>query len=272
MRLRGQGRKCALATIVDAHGSVPGYAAAKLLVSDDGSIAGTVGGGSVEAAVCAAAVDVMRTERPQRIPFDLGQDVAFETGLICGGRLEVFIEPILPAPRACIFGAGHISRSLSKLLALAGFMSVIVDNREEMATVERFPDAARVLVSEYEAIFPDLSITEETYLVIVTNSHRDDMRVLRMAMGSPARYVAMVGSKRKVVALTRELEGEGVSPSAFDRLYAPMGLNLGAQTPEEIAIAVAAEMIAVRRGAPSNWRSISLSIFAGASARAAEAR
>src|ERR1035441_4181776 len=114
VRLRRQGRKCALATIVDVRGSIPSYATAKLLVRDDGSMAGTIGGGCVEADVWSAAREVMETEKPKRLTFNLGQDAAYDNGLICGGQLDVFIEPVLPVPRAYIFGAGHISKSLSR--------------------------------------------------------------------------------------------------------------------------------------------------------------
>ncbi len=269
VRLRREGKRCALATIVDAHGSVPGFTAAKLLIREDGSIAGTIGGGSVEGAVRDAGVEALRTEQPRRMSFDLGSDIAVENGLICGGRLEVFIEPLLPVPRACIFGAGHISLELCKVLAIAGFSPLIVDHRPELVTLDRFPDAAGVRAGEYEEIFPDLRINSEDFLVIVTAGHREDMRVLRMALRSPARYVAMIGSRRKVAALTRELANEGVVAQSPDRVFAPMGLDIGAVSPGEIAVSVAAEMIALRRAASSNWREIALSRFADASAKAA---
>ncbi|MGE5647017.1 MAG: XdhC family protein [Acidobacteriota bacterium] len=262
VRLRRMGRKCALATIVEVRGSIPSYKAAKLLVRDDGSILGTVGGGCVEADVWNAAREAMESGQPKRLTFELGQDAAYDNGLICGGQLDVFVEPVLPQPRAIVFGAGHISKSLSKVLSLAGFFVAVVDDREAFANRERFPEAVEVLAGEYEEIFPRLDVNESCYLVIVTRGHRDDMRVLRWAVGTPARYVAMIGSKRKVIAVVKELEKEGVPREAFERINAPMGLEIGAVTPEEIAVSVAAEMIAVRRGAESNWREMSKSIFA----------
>jgi xanthine dehydrogenase accessory factor len=263
VRLRREGRKCALATIVDVRGSIPSYATAKLLVRDDGSMAGTIGGGCVEADVWSAAREVMDTEKPKKLSFNLGQDAAYDNGLICGGQLEVFIEPVLPVPRAFIFGGGHISKSLSKVAALAGFATVIVDDREAFANRERFPEAGEVHAAEYEEIFPKLGVNENSYLIVVTRGHRDDMRVLKLAVATPARYIAMIGSKRKVIGVIRELEKEGVPREAFERLHAPMGLDIGAVSPEEIAISVAAEMIAVRRNADSNWRALSMSIGAG---------
>jgi xanthine dehydrogenase accessory factor len=246
VRLRNLGQKCALATIVEVRGSIPSYETAKLLVRQDGSMIGTIGGGCVEAEVWNAAREVIQTEKPKHLTFNLGQDAAYDNGLICGGQLDVFVEPVLPIPRAFIFGAGHISKSLSKV--------------------------AEVHAAEYEEVFPNLQINETSYVIIVTRGHRDDMRVLKLAIATPARYIAMIGSKRKVLNVIRELEKEGIPRAAFERIHAPMGLNIGAVSPEEIAISVAAEMIAVRRGAVSNWRSLSMSVFADESLRAVLAK
>jgi xanthine dehydrogenase accessory factor len=262
VRLRRAGRKCALATIVEVRGSIPSHEAAKLLVRDDGSMVGTVGGGCVEAEVWNAAREVMNTGRSRRLSFDLSQPAAADNGLICGGQLDIFIEPVFPQPAAFIFGAGHISKSLAAIAGLAGFSATVIDDRESFANRERFPGVDEVLAGEYEELFPKLAINEASYIVIVTRGHRDDLRVLRWAAVTPARYVAMVGSKRKVLELVKALEGEGLPREALERIHAPMGLDIGAVTPEEIAVSVVAEMIAVRRDADSGWRAISKSIFA----------
>ncbi len=262
VRLRNLGQRCALATIVEVRGSIPSYESAKMLVREDGSIVGTIGGGCVEAEVWNAAREVIQNEQPRRLTFNLGQDAAYDNGLICGGQLDIFVEPVMPVPHAFIFGAGHISKSLSKVATLAGFATVVVDNRESFANTERFPEAAAVHAGEYEEVFPQLAINDTSYVIIVTRGHRDDMRVLKLALSTPARYLAMIGSKRKVLNVIRELEKEGVDRAAFEKIHAPMGLDIGAISPEEIAISVAAEMIAVRRGATSNWRALSMSVFA----------
>jgi xanthine dehydrogenase accessory factor len=194
--------------------------------------------------------------------FSLGQDAAYDNGLICGGQLDVFVECITPQPAAVVFGGGHISKSLAKVLDLAGFRVSVVDNREAFANRDRFPEAAEVHAEEYEEVYPKLAITESTFIVIVTRGHRDDMRVLRWAVTTPARYISMIGSKRKVIAVVKELEKEGLSSDSFDRIYAPMGFEIGAVSPEEIAISVAAEMIAMRRDPDGDWRKLSKSIFA----------
>ena len=177
VRLRRIGQKAAIATIVEVQGSIPSAQSAKLLVREDGSMVGTIGGGCTEAEVWNAARDVIRTEQPQRLRFDLGQDASYDQGLICGGQLEIFIEPILPIPSAFIFGGGHISKSLSKVATLAGFRTTIIDNREAYANQERFPEAVDIHVGEYEDIFPNLEINESCYLIIVTRGHKDDMRM-----------------------------------------------------------------------------------------------
>jgi xanthine dehydrogenase accessory factor len=262
VRLRRAGQKCALATIVEVRGSIPSYETAKLLVREDGSMVGTVGGGCVEAEVWTAAREAIATGEPKRLTFSLGQDAAYDSGLICGGQLEVFVEPVVPQPRVFLFGAGHISRSLSKIASLAGFGVTVIDDREAFANRERFPEADEALAGEYEELFPSLEVGANSYLVIVTRGHRDDMRVLRWAVGTEARYVAMIGSKRKVISVVKELEKEGLPYERFERIHAPMGLEIGAVTPEEIAVSVVAEMIAVRRDAGSNWRELSKSLFA----------
>lgn len=259
-RLRRVGEKCALATIVQVRGSIPSYETAKLLVRADGSFVGTVGGGCVEADVWAAAREAMETGRARHLSFTLNEDVAYDNGLICGGQLDVFVEPILPPERAVIFGAGHISKSLAEVATLAGFAVTVADDRENFANRERFPRADRVVAGEYEALFPELGINENSWLIIVTRGHRDDMRILRLAVDTPARYIAMIGSRRKVISILRELQNEGIPAEKFERVFAPMGLEIGAVTPEEIAISVVAEMIALRRGAESEWRSVAKTI------------
>ncbi|SRR5579883_2998864 len=262
VRLRALGQKCALATIVEVRGSIPSFETAKLLVREDGSMAGTIGGGCVEAEVWAAAREVIDTGKPRTMSFNLGQNAAYDNGLICGGQLDVFVECITPQPAALIFGGGHISKSLAKVLDIAGFAVSVIDNREAFANKERFPEARHVYAEEYEEVFGKLNITSSTYIVIVTRGHRDDMRVLRWAITTPARYVSMIGSKRKTIAVIRELEKEGLPADAFERLHAPMGLEIGAISPEEIAISVAAEMIAVRRDPEGSWRSLSKTVYA----------
>src|ERR1039458_3914978 len=154
VRLRRLGQKCALATIVQVNGSIPSYESAKLLVREDGSMLGTIGGGCVEAEVWNVARDVMQTERPRHMNFSLGQDAAYDNGLICGGQLSVFVEPVVPQPRLYVFRSEEHTSELQSLRHLAGFASVVIDNRDTFANRERFPEAAEVHAAEYEEVFP----------------------------------------------------------------------------------------------------------------------
>ncbi|HSP68915.1 MAG TPA: XdhC/CoxI family protein [Bryobacteraceae bacterium] len=262
VRLRKLGQKCAIATIVQVNGSIPSFESAKILVREDGSFLGTVGGGCVEAEVWNAAREVIETEKPRHLSFSLGQDAAYDEGLICGGQLNIFVEPVIPQPRAFIFGGGHVSKGISKIATLAGFSTSIIDNREAFANKERFPEAEATYAQEYEDVFQQLPVNSSSYIIIVTRGHRDDMRVLRWAVTTQAKYIAMIGSKRKTISVIHELEKEGLPREAFEKVFAPMGLEIGAEMPEEIAISVVAEMIAVRRAPDTDWRRLSKSIFA----------
>jgi len=246
--LRRGGRKGAIATIVNVRGSIPSFETAKMLVRDDGSIVGTIGGGCVEAEVWQAAREVMETEKPRTLTFNLNQNPKYDTGLVCGGTLDIFIEPVLPPAQLYIFGAGHVAQSVYKTATLAGFEVSVVDDRESYANRERFQHAKEVIAEDFDVAMAKLNPSETSYLVIVTRGHRDDMRVLRWAVQTPARYIGMIGSKRKTITIFRELVREGIPEKLFERVHAPIGFDIGAITPEEIAVSITAEMIAVRRG------------------------
>jgi xanthine dehydrogenase accessory factor len=247
VKLRREGHRGAVATIVNVRGSIPSFKSAKMLVRDDGSIAGTIGGGCVEAEVWQAAQEVIASEKSRSLTFDLNQDPKYDNGLVCGGTLEIFIEPVLPPPLLYIFGAGHIAQGLYQTAMNAGFDVVVADDREAYANRTRFPEATRVISEDYDRVLPGLTPDESSYIVIVTRGHHDDMRILRWAVQTPARYIGMVGSKRKAIAIFRELTAEGLKQELFDRVHSPVGLDIGAITPEEIAVAITAELIAIRR-------------------------
>jgi xanthine dehydrogenase accessory factor len=247
VRLRKDGRRGAVATIVNVRGSIPSFKTAKMLVRDDGSIVGTIGGGCVEAEVWQAAREVMESEKPRTLTFDLNHDPKYDTGLVCGGTLEIFVEPILPPADLYIFGAGHLATSLYKVARIAGFDVTVIDDRETYASRERFPEAQQVIAEDFDKAVAQLTPSESSYIVIVTRGHRDDMRMLRWAVQTPARYVGMIGSKRKTIGIFKELQQEGLPAQLFDRVHAPIGLDIGAITPEEIAVSITAELIAKRR-------------------------
>ena len=247
VKLRQSGRRGAVATIVNVRGSIPSFETAKMLVRDDGSITGTIGGGCVEAEVWQAAREVMESEKPRSLSFNLNQNPKYDSGLVCGGTVEIFIEPILPQAVLYIFGAGHVSINLYRAASSAGFEVSVIDDRETYANRERFPEAKEIIAEDFASAFNRIVPNESSYIVIVTRGHRDDMRVLAWGVKTHARYIGMIGSKRKTITIFRELTKQGIPANLFERVHAPVGLDIGAITPEEIAIAITAELIAVRR-------------------------
>jgi len=248
IRMRRAGQRGVLATIVHTNGSIPSFESSRMLVREDGGIVGTIGGGCVEADVWAAAREVMECEAPRKMVFNLNHEASFDNGLICGGTLEVFVEPILPQPIAYLFGGGHVSMAVAKAASAAGFAIVVIDDREQFANRDRFPMADQVFTN-FEGAFTQIRPNASSYLIIVTRGHKEDMRVLSWAVRTGARYIGMIGSKRKVLSTYKALEAEGFRVEEFERVFAPMGVEIGALSPEEIAVSITAELIAVRRNA-----------------------
>ena len=246
IRLTESGEKAALATVVGSTGSTPGKEGAKMLVRADGSTVGTIGGGCTEADVWALAKEVIATDQPVRKSFKLSPKQAEDGGLACGGIVEVFIEPI-GSPTVAIFGAGHIARSLVKLTNLVGFNTIVADDRQGFVARTHFPEPTRLVLSEFVDVFAKLKITESTYIVIVTRGHRHDQQVLSDALRTRAPYVGLIGSKAKIGRIFRTLVAQGADPKRLQAVRAPIGLDIGSRTAEEIAVSIAAELIAFRR-------------------------
>ena len=247
VRVKTEGEEAALVTVVSATGSTPREEGAKMLVRPDGSIIGTIGGGSLEAQVIEEAVRVIKQAKPKRLHMSLTAKEAGEAGMMCGGELEVFIEPILNPPALYIFGGGHIALALTKMGKLCGFNITVIDDRAEFAHAERFPEAEVILAEDFTKSFPQVKIDKSSYIVIVTHGHQHDEVVLEWAVGTPARYIGMIGSKTKNETIYSHLLAKGITREQLDRVHAPIGLEIGAQTPEEIAVSILAEVIKVRR-------------------------
>jgi len=247
IRERDAGRSCALAVIVNATGSIPSYETAKMLVREDGSIVGTIGGGAGEAAVIREARAVIASGRPKLASFDLHENPRMDLGMVCGGSLNVFIEAICPPPVAYLFGAGHVGRLTAQAAKLARIGVEVIDDRPEFANQERFPDARAIHAGEMEESFKALRPNNRSLVFIATRGHVFDARALRWAVDTPAAYIGMIGSRRKVKVVYDKLKLDGVTDEQFARVLAPVGLDIGAVTPEEIAISVVAEMIATIR-------------------------
>jgi xanthine dehydrogenase accessory factor len=257
-----RGEEAALVTIVSSNGSTPQRVGAKMLVFGDGRIVGTVGGGCYEHDAIGKAKQVLQTRKATTVKYDLNDDFAEETGLVCGGQMEVFIEPIEASPSVYIFGAGHVGYYLGKAAHEAGFGVHVIDDRAAFANTERFPFAASVVVDDIPNWLAQTQIPSTAYAVIVTRGHRNDLDALRALAPRDLRYIGLIGSRAKVARLYEQLLSEtNVDPALLERIHAPIGLDLGAVTPQEIAVSITAELIAVRRGKAEALKSASLRWF-----------
>jgi xanthine dehydrogenase accessory factor len=245
--LRRKGLRAALATIISSQGSTPRKGSTKMLIYEGGRRTGTIGGGCTENDVCREAVEAMRSASPRLLHFDLTGEDAEDGGLICGGSMEVYVEPILPDPVLVIFGAGHVGRCVADLAKSIGFRVTVVDDRIKYANRDRFPDADTLVVDSWENVFNQIQVNDASYLLIVTRGHQYDLVCLRYALTTPAKYIGLLGSRRKIQLFRETLEKEGVIPSQLARLHAPVGIAIGAETPEEIAVSIAAQLVAARR-------------------------
>jgi xanthine dehydrogenase accessory factor len=248
LRAEQEGDAAALVTVVSTEGSTPQKAGAKMVVYADGHIVGTIGGGCVEAEMTWRARQVIDSRRAQLASYDLTPDQAGEDGLVCGGRMEVFIEPIESTPTLCLFGAGHVAQPLARLAKGVGFRVEVVDDRVKFANRDRFPEADVVLVDDFAAAAQKMTLGRNTYAVVVTRGHGGDTDALAAVVGKGLRFVGLLGSKPKLIHVVTALEERGVPPAALAEIRCPLGVEVGAVSPEEIAVSILAEMIAVRRG------------------------
>jgi xanthine dehydrogenase accessory factor len=246
--LKNEGVRLALATIIARQGASPRKETAKMLVDESGRRYGTIGGGSVEDAVFRQALQSIRSGSSKILSFDLsGMDVD-ENGLVCGGHMEVYVEPIVPEPVLYIFGAGNVCKSLSEIARFAGFKVAVADDRSEFLNGGRFPSADRFYeVNTWEDLFAAIELSDNSYVFISAREHSIDAACLHFALRSAARYIGMLGSMKKIALLKAFLAEKNMDPSEFDRVSIPVGFDIGAETPEEIAVSIVTEMIASRK-------------------------
>jgi len=242
-----RGETVALVTIVRTRGSTPQRVGAKMLVHADGRTVGTIGGGCYEHDAAGRAREAIGTRAATLTRYELADDLAQETGLICGGQMEVFIEPLQPAPRLFIVGAGHVAWHLARIAGEVGFRIHVIDDREKFANAERFP-GADVVVDAIPEWLHRADIPASAHVVILTRGHRHDLDALRALVARDLAYLGLIGSRAKVARLYEALAAEGVPPECLARVHAPIGLDIGAVTPAEIAVAIVAELIGVRYG------------------------
>jgi len=247
VRIRERGGSAVLATVVAASDSSPRSAGAKMLIEDNGTITGTVGGGAMEDHVRREALQVMEEGQCRMVHYDGADTVDGPAGMACGGRTEVFLEPVSAPPTLYVFGGGHISFFVARMAAMVGFRVVVTDDRADYATRERFPDAAAVMTADFAETCSRVRVNRTSCIVIATSTHARDEAVLQWALKTDARYIGMVGSTKKREAMVARLKSQGVAEDLLRAVHSPIGLNIGAETPEEIAVSIMAEIIAVKR-------------------------
>src|SRR5687767_7879531 len=243
-----KGEEVALVTIVASTGSTPQRVGAKMLVYADGRTVGTIGGGCYENDAFWKAREAIKARKPLTVRFELTDDIAEESGLICGGQMEVFIEPVEPSPDVYIFGAGHVGYFLGRMAHDTGFRVHVIDDREKFASTERFGEGVEVIVDDIPTWLDSHTLPPTAYAVVVTRGHKHDIDALRALVRTPLRYVGLIGSRAKVKRIYDALRQEGITPEALKPVHAPIGLDIGAITPQEIAVSILAELIAVKHG------------------------
>lgn len=248
LRAEEAGEAAALVTVVATEGSTPQKAGAKMVVYADGRLVGTIGGGCVEAEMARRARAVIDSRRSELAGYDLTPEQAGEDGLVCGGRMQVFIEAIEGTPTLCLFGAGHVAQPLARMAHQVGFRVEVVDDRPKFASRERFPEADAVLVEDWKAAADRMPLGRNAYAVVVTRGHRGDADALQAVLGRGLAFVGLLGSRPKMVHVFTELEQRGLPRELLAEVHTPVGIEIGAQTPEEIAVSILAQLIARRRG------------------------
>ena len=243
-----KGEEVALVTIVASTGSTPQRVGAKMLVYADGRTVGTIGGGCYENDAFWKAREAIKNRKPLNLKFELNDDFAQETGLVCGGQMEVFVEPVEPSPELYVFGAGHVGYFVAKMAHEVAFRVHVIDDREKFANAERFGEGIDVIVDHIPTWLQAHKLPPTAYAVIVTRGHTHDLDTLRALASNPLRYLGLIGSKAKVKRIFDALIEEGTAVEALRSVHAPIGLDIGAITPQEIAVSILAELIAVKHG------------------------
>ena len=241
--LKSEGIAAVLTTVVEVVGSAPGKPGARMIVKKDGSTLGTIGGGAIEKRITEEALTMMQGRGTRLLTYEL-KDI----GMVCGGGMSVFLEPLVDAHPLIIFGAGHIGAALSKITAMLGFTTTVVDNRPEFANGEKLPWADRVIADDYQKALHDLSFSDTTFVVILTHRHAHDFEILEYCIKQPFSYLGMIGSRKKVDRAFEQLREKGVDEETIKRIHAPIGMNIGAESPQELAVAIAAQLVRVRSG------------------------
>ena len=245
--IEASNQTAALATIVRSRGSVPRHGTSKLLVYEDGSILGTVGGGELERRVHAAALEAMQDGEARYLSYNMSDPSKGDPG-ICGGTVEVYVEPILPEPTLLLIGAGHVGKAVVHLAKWLGFRIIIVEDKPEFCTPKHIPGGDEYLNLQMDEIADKVAINGQTYIVMATRGADMDAIALPDLLISKAAYIGVIGSKRRWLAATSLLQESGVDEAQYAHVHSPIGLEIEAETPEEIAVSIMAEVLMIRHG------------------------
>jgi xanthine dehydrogenase accessory factor len=237
----------ALCTIVRTQGSTPRHVGSKMLVYADGRIEGSVGGGEMESRVIEEALQAIAQGEPRTLTYSMAEPQRGDPG-VCGGQVEIFVEPLHPKPLLVVIGGGHVGRAVAHLASWLGFHVAVSDDRPEFCTPESVPDADEFYPVPMENLPEHLKITPWTYLVLTTRGVPVDVKGLPALLETPAAYIGVIGSRRRWATAYSELREAGVAEEKLAQVHSPMGLELNAETPEEIAVSIMAEIIMLRRG------------------------
>jgi xanthine dehydrogenase accessory factor len=238
--------RAAVATVVKTHGSAPRAVGAKMLVYPDDKIVGSVGGGEMEKQVIEMAHAAIRDGTPRYLDFNLSKPERGDP-MLCGGEMEIFIEPLVTSPTLVIVGAGHVGAACAELGKFLGFRVVVIDDRPEFLSREKFPHADEMHAGDVVQEIQKFEITPQTFVVLVTRAHTLDADLLRAVIDKPAAYIGMLGSERRALTVFEILKQKGVREETLQRVHAPIGIEINAETPQEIAVSIMAEIIRVQR-------------------------
>ncbi len=245
--LEKERQPAALCTVIGASGSTPRHDASKMLVYPDGRILGTVGGGELERRVIQEALQALSDGRTRRLAYRMNDPQRGDPG-VCGGQVEVFVEPILPAPTLLVIGGGHVGKAVVHLGNWLGFHVILADDRPEFCNPQAVPGAREYLVVPPETIASHLTLDTRTWVVLTSRSLEVDVAALPGLLAAPTAYIGVIGSRRRWATTRKQLLAAGLSPADLDRIHAPIGLDIHAETPAEIALSILAEITMLRRG------------------------
>jgi xanthine dehydrogenase accessory factor len=231
--------KAALAIVVDTRGSTPGKVSSKMIIYADGKISGTIGGGKVEKDIIAQARNIIKSGQPRLFNYTLDESYQY----MCGGKVSIYVEPLKPALKVIIFGAGHVGQALLKILKLLDYYVVVIDDREEFANKENLIEADEIICDNFLRVIDNLSIDENTFVVVVSRDHEWDLEITKKVLPTPSQYIGVIGSQKKSEHIFKELKSAGFNEKDLARVYSPVGIPIKSETPTEIGISIAAQII-----------------------------